>query len=274
MKNFSVSLIKYSLFLLATFIPFSTSGIGISVSLLAVGVLVFYFSRGNFILHKEAKKIFYLMLGIVLIMTLSTLFSYDLLSSIKRTITVLGYFFIFVSVFIIDDKEYLKKVVYVLIFLCVLHSIYAILQYFTGVDIVKWQILVSAGEKIDFKDITLRGHTIECRINAEDPFDDFAPSIGKITKFIPPGGPFVRVDTHLYEGYTISPFYDSLIAKVIVWGKDREEAIQRMKRALKEFVIVGVKTTIPLHLKILDDSFFIKGQFHTNFLQRRILSEE
>jgi acetyl-CoA carboxylase biotin carboxylase subunit len=147
-------------------------------------------------------------------------------------------------------------------------------EMITGVDIVKWQILVSAGEKIDFKDITLRGHTIECRINAEDPFDDFAPSIGKITKFIPPGGPFVRVDTHLYEGYTISPFYDSLIAKVIVWGKDREEAIRRMKRALKEFVIVGVKTTIPLHLKILDDSFFVKGQFHTNFLQRRILSEE
>jgi O-antigen ligase len=139
MKNFSISLIKYSLFLLAVFIPFSTSGIGISVSLLTVGVLIFYLSGGNFIYipDKETKKIFYFMLGIILIMILSTLFSYDLVSSIKRTITVLGYFFIFASVFEMDDKEYLKKVIYVLIFLCVLHSIYAIFQYFTGLDIVK-----------------------------------------------------------------------------------------------------------------------------------------
>ncbi|MGB9857070.1 MAG: acetyl-CoA carboxylase biotin carboxylase subunit [Dictyoglomaceae bacterium] len=144
----------------------------------------------------------------------------------------------------------------------------------TGIDLVKWQILIAAGEKINFKDVSIKGHTIECRINAEDPFDDFSPSTGKITKFIPPGGPFVRVDTHLYEGYTIPPFYDSLLAKVIVWGRDREEAIERMKRALKEFVIVGVKTTIPLYLKILDNSFFVKGQFYTNFLQRRILVEE
>ncbi|PMQ01089.1 MAG: acetyl-CoA carboxylase biotin carboxylase subunit [Dictyoglomus sp. NZ13-RE01] len=144
----------------------------------------------------------------------------------------------------------------------------------TGIDLVKWQILISAGEKINFKDVVIRGHTIECRINAEDPFDDFAPSTGTITKYIPPGGPFVRIDSHLYEGYTIPPFYDSLLAKVIVWGRDRNEAIQRMKRALKEFVISGVKTTIPLHLKILDNNFFIKGQFSTDFLQRRILVEE
>lgn len=144
----------------------------------------------------------------------------------------------------------------------------------TGIDLVKWQILISEGEKINFKDVSIRGHTIECRINAEDPFNDFAPSSGKIVKFIPPGGPFVRVDTHLYEGYTIPPFYDSLLAKVIVWGKDRGEAIERMKRALREFIIVGVKTTIPLHLKILENSFFVKGQFSTDFLQRRILIEE
>jgi len=151
---------------------------------------------------------------------------------------------------------------------------HTITEMVTGVDLVKWQILIAAGEKLDLKNVSIRGHAIECRINAEDPDNGFAPCVGKIEKYIPPGGPFVRVDTHLYEGYEMAPFYDSLLAKVITWGKDREEAIARMKRALTEFVIRGIKTTIPLYLKILENNSFIKGDYSTNFLSRRILVED
>ena len=151
---------------------------------------------------------------------------------------------------------------------------HTVTEMVTGVDLVKWQILIAAGEKLDLKNVSIRGHAIECRINAEDPDNGFTPCIGKIEKYIPPGGPFVRVDTHLYEGYEMAPFYDSLLAKVITWGKDREEAIARMKRALTEFVIRGIKTTIPLHLKILENNSFIKGDYSTNFLSRRILVED
>jgi acetyl-CoA carboxylase biotin carboxylase subunit len=142
----------------------------------------------------------------------------------------------------------------------------------TGLDLVKEQIRIAAGERLAVaqRDIETRGHAIECRINAEDPRHDFRPSPGLISRFSPPGGPGVRVDTHCFAGYTIPPYYDSLVAKVIAWGRDREEAVTRMRRALGEFEIAGVRTTIPFHLKVLDNAFFRRGEVYTNFVQRRI----
>ncbi|MGC7879551.1 acetyl-CoA carboxylase biotin carboxylase subunit, partial [Desulforudis sp. 1190] len=144
----------------------------------------------------------------------------------------------------------------------------------TGIDIVKKQIRIAAGERLDLEqeDIAVRGAAIECRINAEDPWNGFVPSPGTVTRFIPPGGPGVRLDSAVYEGYMIPPYYDSLIAKLIVWGNDRDEAIARMQRALSEFIIEGVKTTIPLHQRILKNAFFRRGEVYTNFVQRRILA--
>ncbi|MDR7521552.1 MAG: acetyl-CoA carboxylase biotin carboxylase subunit [Armatimonadota bacterium] len=142
----------------------------------------------------------------------------------------------------------------------------------TGVDIVKEQIRIAAGERLRFgqRDIEIRGHALECRINAEDPRHQFRPSAGVLTAFHPPGGPGVRVDTHCYPGYAIPPYYDSLVAKVITWGRDRDEAIARMRRALTEFEIAGIQTTIPFHLKVLDNAFFRRGEVYTNFVARRI----
>ncbi len=138
-----------------------------------------------------------------------------------------------------------------------------------GIDLIKEQIRVAANEKIDpeMKKFKLRGHAIECRINAEDPAKDFRPSPGKITSFHVPGGLGVRVDTHAYDQYVIPPFYDSLVAKLITFGKDREEAIVRMMRALDEFIIEGISTTIPLHKKILTNKDFRSGHFNTKFLE-------
>jgi acetyl-CoA carboxylase biotin carboxylase subunit len=128
---------------------------------------------------------------------------------------------------------------------------------------------VAAGAPLSFadRDMSPRGHAIEFRINAEDPVT-FAPSPGRITSFHPPGGLGVRVDTAAYQGYLIPPYYDSLIAKLIVWGRDREEAIRRGRRALDFFVIEGVRTTIPLHRRILDDPDFIDGKLSTHFMER------
>ncbi|RKY05080.1 acetyl-CoA carboxylase biotin carboxylase subunit [Candidatus Poribacteria bacterium] len=138
----------------------------------------------------------------------------------------------------------------------------------TGVDIVKEQILIAAGERLDLRqeDVELRGHAIECRINAEDPYSDFSPSPGRIALFHPPGGPGIRLDTHIYTGYEIPPYYDSLVAKLIAHGRDRSEAIARMRRALDEMRIEGIKTTVPLHKKILEDERFLQGRTFTNFL--------
>ncbi|MCK5683710.1 acetyl-CoA carboxylase biotin carboxylase subunit [bacterium] len=138
----------------------------------------------------------------------------------------------------------------------------------TGVDLVKEQIRIASGESISFvpRDRFLRGHAIECRINAENPEKNFMPSCGTLKKFILPGGPWIRVDTHVHEGAEISPYYDSMIAKLISWGKDREESRIRMIRALEEFTIEGIKTTIPLHIKILSESEFMKGTFSTNYI--------
>ncbi len=139
----------------------------------------------------------------------------------------------------------------------------------TGIDLVKSQILAAAGEKMILKqrDIKIHGHSIECRVNAEDP-QRFTPSPGKITTFHVPGGPGVRVDTAAYQDYFVSPHYDSLVAKVITRGHTREEVIIRMKRALESFVVEGIKTNIPMHLKILDDPDFRAGDFSTKFMER------
>lgn len=142
----------------------------------------------------------------------------------------------------------------------------------TGIDIVKEQIKIAAGQPLEIKqeDVVINGWAIECRINAEDPDNEFCPSPGKIEKYIIPGGPGVRVDSCVYQGYVIPPYYDSMVAKLIVWGKDREEAISRMKRALNEFKIENIKTTIPFHLKVLDNAFYKRGEVYTNFIQRRM----
>jgi len=141
----------------------------------------------------------------------------------------------------------------------------------TDVDIVKEQIRIAAGERMTLpREIEPRGHAIECRVNAEDPAREFLPSPGPITAFFPPGGPGVRVDTHAFAGYTIPPYYDSLIAKVIAWGRDRDESIARMTRALREFEVGGIRTTIPFHLTVLDNAFFRRGEVYVNFVQRRI----
>ncbi|MGE5391876.1 MAG: acetyl-CoA carboxylase biotin carboxylase subunit [Deltaproteobacteria bacterium] len=143
----------------------------------------------------------------------------------------------------------------------------------TGIDIVKEQIRIAAGEALSYKqdEVKVRGWAMECRINAEDPDHDFRPSPGTVGQYIIPGGPGVRVDSSVYSGYTITPFYDSMVAKLIVWGKDRPEAIARMKRALKEFTVEDITTTIPFHLKVLDNAFFQRGEVYTNFIQRRML---
>jgi acetyl-CoA carboxylase biotin carboxylase subunit len=139
----------------------------------------------------------------------------------------------------------------------------------TSLDLVKEQIAVAAGAPLSFgdRDMNPRGHAIEFRVNAEDPVT-FKPSPGRIASFHPPGGLGVRVDTAAYQGYVIPPHYDSLIAKLIVWGRDREEAIGRGRRALDFFVIEGIKTTIPLHRRILDDPDFISGRLSTHFMER------
>ncbi len=145
----------------------------------------------------------------------------------------------------------------------------------TGLDLVKEQIRVAAGAKLSFADRAIypNGWAIECRINAEDWERDFMPSTGLIREYTPPGGPGVRVDSALFKGYSVSPFYDSLLAKVITWGRDRNEAIARMQRALTELQIEGVKTTIPFQQKVLNNAFFQRGEVYTNFIQRRLSGE-
>ncbi len=141
------------------------------------------------------------------------------------------------------------------------------------VDLVRQQILVASGEHIETKPQEPIGHCIEFRINAEDPYMDFRPSPGKIVSLHYPGGFGVRIDSHIYQSYTIPPYYDSLIAKLIVWGKNREHALARGKRALEEFTVEGIKTTIPFHLKVLEDRRFLSGNFDTSFLDKFELTE-
>ncbi len=141
-------------------------------------------------------------------------------------------------------------------------------------DLIREQIKLAAGESISGEDYYPKLHSIECRINAEDPFNDFRPSPGKITQLHLPGGHGIRVDTHVYAGYTISPYYDSMIAKLIVTAQNREECVTKMKRALEEFVIEGTKTTIPFHLQLMDNEDFMKGNYTTKFMEEFVLEKE
>ena len=151
---------------------------------------------------------------------------------------------------------------------CRIQVEHPITELVTGIDLVKEQIRIAAGEPLSFRqqDVAWRGHAIECRINAEDPDRGFAPDSGLIETWLAPGGPGVRVDTHIYPGYTMPPFYDSLLAKVAVWGRDRREAIDRMRRALRESRVVGVATNIPFHLETLDHPVFQSGHATTGFV--------
>ncbi|MGH8500928.1 MAG: acetyl-CoA carboxylase biotin carboxylase subunit [Gammaproteobacteria bacterium] len=144
-------------------------------------------------------------------------------------------------------------------------------EMITGIDIVKQQLLIAAGERLKLrqKDIVIRGHAIECRINAEDP-RSFMPSPGTISQFHSPGGPGIRVDSHVYNGYTVPPFYDSLIGKLIAFGDSRAAAISRMKGALSEAVIEGIKTNIPLHRDIMNDANFQKGGTDIHYLEKKL----
>jgi acetyl-CoA carboxylase biotin carboxylase subunit len=143
-------------------------------------------------------------------------------------------------------------------------------EMITGLDLIAEQIRIAQGEKLQLKQnqVILSGHAIECRINAEDPDRNFRPHPGRITGFLPPGGPGVRMDSHVYTDYEIPAYYDSLIGKVIVWGRDRPSAIRRMKRALRECAITGVPTTLGFHQKILDSPEFLSGEVYTNFVEQ------
>jgi acetyl-CoA carboxylase biotin carboxylase subunit len=144
-------------------------------------------------------------------------------------------------------------------------------EMITGIDLVQQQIRVASGEKLSFrqKDIEFRGHAIECRINAEDPFN-FTPSPGRITAYHPPGGPGVRVDSHAYHNYLVPPNYDSMIGKVITYGDTRDQAIRRMRIALSEMVVTGIKTNIPLHQDLMQDARFIKGGTNIHYLEEKL----
>ena len=147
---------------------------------------------------------------------------------------------------------------------------HTISESITGIDLIKEQIRLAMGEQLGYNqsDIQIQGHAIECRINAEDPTNHFMPSPGLVTEYHPPGGIGIRVDGYIYSGYTVPPYYDSLVAKLIAYGRDREEAIARLKRALSEFKIEGIKTTIPLFQNILNDERFRSGTIFTNFLEK------
>ncbi len=140
----------------------------------------------------------------------------------------------------------------------------------TGIDLIKEQIRIAAGERLSFtqEDVRWAGHAIECRINAEDPDSDFMPCPGQVTMYHAPGGPSVRVDSHLYAGYRVPPHYDSLLAKVITHGRNRQEAIRIMLRALDEMIVEPIKTTIPFHRKVLNDPAFVEGRYYTDFVER------
>ncbi|HKO87037.1 MAG TPA: acetyl-CoA carboxylase biotin carboxylase subunit [Burkholderiales bacterium] len=144
-------------------------------------------------------------------------------------------------------------------------------EMITGVDIVQQQIRVAAGEKLTLKqrDIELRGHAVECRINAEDPFT-FVPSPGRITSYHPPGGPGIRVDSHVYHGYFVPPNYDSMVGKLIAYGATRDQAIKRMRIALSEMVVEGIKTNIPLHQELMLDERFLKGGTSIHYLEQKL----
>jgi len=146
-------------------------------------------------------------------------------------------------------------------------------EMITGLDLIAEQIRIAQGEPLSLtqEQVVLRGHAIECRINAEDPEHNFRPQPGRISGYLPPGGPGVRMDSHIYTDYEIPPYYDSLIGKLIVWGPDRKTAITRMQRALRECAVTGVPTTIGFHQRIMETPAFLKGEVYTNFVEQMLL---
>ncbi|MCS7215642.1 MAG: acetyl-CoA carboxylase biotin carboxylase subunit [Thermodesulfovibrio sp.] len=151
---------------------------------------------------------------------------------------------------------------------------HTITEEITGIDLVQTMIKIAAGEPFEIKqsEIKLDGYAIQCRINAEDPLNDFLPSTGKITAYYSPGGFGVRVDGHAFTGYNVPPYYDSLLSKLIVWGRTWDEAVRRMHRALSEYIIRGVKTTIPIYIKIMEDEDFLKGNFSNRYIEEKLES--
>ena len=151
-----------------------------------------------------------------------------------------------------------------------------ITEMVTGIDLAKEQISVAAGEDLSFSqnEIEIRGWAIECRINAEDPMNDFAPSPGRLRRYRSPGGPGIRVDSGVYTGYVIPPYYDSLISKLVAHGRDRSEAIARMERALYEYIIVGVATNIPFHKAVLRNERFRRGDINTHFIKEENILDD
>lgn len=149
-------------------------------------------------------------------------------------------------------------------------------EMIAGLDLIAEQIRIAQGEKLSLtqEQVNLRGHAIECRINAEDPERDFRPAPGRISGYLPPGGPGVRMDSHVYTDYQIPPYYDSLIGKLIVWGPDRPTAIKRMKRALRECALTGLPTTISFHQKILETPEFLQGEVYTNFVEQVMMAKK
>jgi len=154
--------------------------------------------------------------------------------------------------------------------------VHPVTEMITGLDLIAEQIRSAQGEPLSLqqKDVELRGHAMECRINAEDPDNQFRPEPGRINGYLPPGGPGVRMDSHVYTDYEIPPYYDSLIGKLIVWGPTREAAIKRMKRALRECAITGVTTTINFHQKILETPAFLEGNVYTNFVEQYLMNHQ
>lgn len=150
-----------------------------------------------------------------------------------------------------------------------------ITEMITGIDLIKEQIKIASNQplRITQEEVQIKGHAIECRINAEDPSKDFRPTPGTIQGFLLPGGFGIRVDTAAYAGFDVQPYYDSLFAKLIVWGEDRSEAINRTKRALDEFIVEGIKTTIPFHKKVLENEHFVRGEIDTAFIAKHILKD-
>jgi acetyl-CoA carboxylase biotin carboxylase subunit len=153
---------------------------------------------------------------------------------------------------------------------CRIQVEHPVTEMLTGIDLVATQIRIAAGEPLGFSqsDVITRGHAIEFRINAEDPDNEFRPSAGTIERYLPPGGPWVRMDSHLFAGYEVPPFYDSLLGKLIVWGPTREAAIDRARVALGELLIEGIVTNIPIHQALLSSEAFLEGRMTTNLLDR------
>ncbi len=195
----------------------------------------------------------------------------ELCESAVRLIRAAGYTNAGTVEFLVDKKQNF----YILEVNARIQVEHPVTESVTGIDLIKEQIRIAAGEPLSFKqkDITQTGHAIECRINAEDPARNFAPSPGLITEWRAPGGPGVRLDSHAYAGYRIPPNYDSMIGKLIVHRRTRAEAIATMKRALNEFHIAGIKTTIPLQLQILDNHEFQSGDVDTGFVERVLLAK-